>query len=254
VNYNWDDDCKFTYSYVDENGSTTNLPTYGAIADTSENIEVYSNVNFCQDVNLGDSNYAVSDNTSTSANESTETETSDSTSDTSVTGFSVSSENSNFTLSSVAVDTDGEMLDAYKCEKKTNGIENSIPIAWSNVPEGTGSLAISIHGFPNPTDTNSYLTLWNIDPSITEIPYGEANSGSWFMGPNKDGASISYSSPCNPSGGSTTYYMTIYALSETPSSLPDSDSLEVNYTTLIESLTEVTIIDQVVMEYVSTSN
>jgi len=53
-----------------------------------------------------------------------------------------------------------------------------------------GQVAISIHGFPNPNETNSYLTLWNIDPSVTSIAYGEANDGTWFMGPNKDGASI----------------------------------------------------------------
>ena len=74
------------------------------------------------------------------------------------------------------------------------------------------------------------------------------------MGPNKDGASITYSSPCSPSAGSATYYMTIYALSETPSSLPQNDSLTVDYTVMLESFSEVTIIDQVVMEYVSITN
>ena len=74
------------------------------------------------------------------------------------------------------------------------------------------------------------------------------------MGPNKDGGKISYSSPCSPSGGTSTYYMTIYALSETPSSLPEDDSLTVNYSVLLESLSEVTIIDQVVLEYTSSSN
>ena len=48
--------------------------------------------------------------------------------------------------------------------------------------------------------------------------------------------------------------MTIYALSETPSSLPQNDSLTVDYTVMLESFSEVTIIDQVVMEYVSITN
>lgn len=254
VNYNWDEDCKFTYTYVDENGGTSNLPTYGAISNTSQNSEVYNNVNFCQDVNLGDSSYASSDDSSTSNTDSSQNDNSNTSTDSTFEGYAVTSTNSNFTLSSSAIDTDGALLDDFKCEQKVNGTEKSIPLAWSNVPEGTGSIAISIHGFPNPSDTNSYLTLWNIDPSVTEIAYGEANNGTWYMGPNKDGASISYSSPCNPSGGSTTYYLTIYALSETPSSLPESDSLTVNYTTLLDSFSEVTIIDQVVLEYVSVSN
>lgn len=254
VNYNWDEDCKFTYTYTDENGGTTNLPTYGAISDSSQNTEVYNNVNFCQDVNLGDSTYTSTDNTSSSNTDSNGTDTTNSSTAPSNEGYSVTSDNSTFTISSSAINTDGELLDEFKCEQKINGIENSIPIAWSNVPEGTGSIAISIHGFPNQNETNSYLTLWNIDPSVTEIAYGEANDGIWYMGPNKDGASISYSSPCNPSGGITTYYLTIYALSETPSSLPASDSLTINYSALLESFSEVTIIDQVVLEYVSVTN
>ncbi len=74
------------------------------------------------------------------------------------------------------------------------------------------------------------------------------------MGPNKDGAFITYISPCSPSEGSATYYMTICALSETPSSLPQNDSLTVDYTVILESLSEVSIIDQVVIEYVSITN
>ena len=114
-------------------------------------------------------------------------------------------------MSSIVIDTEGNLLDDYKCEDKVNGIEKSIPVAWSNVPDGATSLAISIHGFPNQNETNSYLTLWNIDPSVTGIEYGGTNDGGWYMGPNKDGASISYSSPCSPNGATQTYYMTIYA-------------------------------------------
>lgn len=48
--------------------------------------------------------------------------------------------------------------------------------------------------------------------------------------------------------------MTIYSLSETPSSLPKENSLTINYNTLVDSLSEVTIIDQVVLEYISVPN
>ncbi|MCP4596416.1 DUF1566 domain-containing protein, partial [Neptuniibacter sp.] len=127
-----------------------------------------------------------------------------------------------FTLSSSAV-SDGELLDAYKCEEKVDGVEASIPLSWSNIPDSTGSLAVIMHHYPNPEDTsnaNSYLLLWDIDPSITEIAYGEADDGSWFMGANKDGNAISYTSPCSPSAGSHEYTITLYALSQTPASLP----------------------------------
>lgn len=251
VNYNWDDDCKFTYTYVDENGGTSNLPTYGAISDTSQNVEVYNNVSFCQDVNLGEATYSSSDDTSSSSDSSNDTVT-ESTTD----GYSVTSANSDFTLSSIAIDSSGALLDDYKCEEKVNGVEKSIPISWSNVPAGTDKLAISIHGYPNPSEINSYLTLWDIDASVTEIAYGGANDGDWFIGPNKDGAGLSYTSPCSPNGQTSTYYMTIYALSETPPSLlslSTAEQLEIDYSTLIGYFDEVTIIDQVELEYIATS-
>ncbi|MAW14975.1 MAG: hypothetical protein CMC25_00940, partial [Flavobacteriaceae bacterium] len=243
VNYNWDENCKFTFTYVDENGGTTNLPHNGSLSDDStENSETFINTSACIDVDYLSGSYNVSsDNSSSSLSEDS-------------TGFSATSDKSDFTLTSSAINSEGKILDAFKCEEKINGIEKSIPIKWSNIPEGTGSIAISIHGFPNENEINSYLTLWNINPSVNEIPYGEANSGEWFMGPNKDGSKISYSSPCSPSGGTSTYYMTIYALSETPSSLPEGDSLTVNYSVLLESLSEVTIIDQVVLEYLSVTD
>ena len=251
INYNWDDDCKFTYTYVDENGGNSNLPTYGAISDTSQNVEVYNNVSFCQDVNLGEATYSSSDDTSSSSDSSNDTVT-ESTTD----GYSVTSANSDFTLSSIAIDSSGALLDDYKCEEKVNGVEKSIPISWSNVPAGTDKLAISIHGYPNPSEINSYLTLWDIDASVTEIAYGGANDGDWFIGPNKDGAGLSYTSPCSPNGQTSTYYMTIYALSETPPSLlslSTAEQLEIDYSTLIGYFDEVTIIDQVELEYIATS-
>ena len=243
VNYNWDENCKFTFTYVDENGGTTNLPHNGSLSDDStENSETFINTSACIDVDYLSSSYNISsDDSSSSLSEVS-------------TGFSATSDKSDFTLTSDAINSEGEILDAFKCEEKVNGIEKSIPIAWSNIPEGTGSIAISIHGFPNANETNSYLTLWNISPSVNEIQYGGANSGEWFMGPNKDGGKISYSSPCSPSGGTSTYYLTIYALSETPPSLPEGDSLTVNYSVLLESLSEVTIIDQVVLEYLSVTD
>ena len=243
VNYNWDENCKFTFTYVDENGGTINLPHNGSLPDDStENSETFINTSACIDVDYLSSSYNISsDDSSSSLSEVS-------------TGFSATSDISDFTLTSDAINSEGEILDAFKCEEKVNGIEKSIPIAWSNIPEGTGSIAISIHGFPNANETNSYLTLWNINPSVTEIQYGEANSGEWFMGPNKDGGKISYSSPCSPSGGTSTYYMTIYALNITPPSLPEENSLTINYSALVNSLSEVTIIDQVVLEYISSTN
>ena len=150
-----------------------------------------------------------------------------------------------FTLSSAAI-ADGVLLDEFKCESKTDGIENSIPLSWSNVPEGTGSLAVIMHHYPNVEDSetspNTYLILWGIDPLVTEISYGEADNGGWFMGPNKDGNALSYTSPCSPSTGTHEYTITLYALSETPETLPTISSLDVDYDVLATAIETVTLV------------
>ena len=150
-----------------------------------------------------------------------------------------------FTISSIAIE-DGELLEDYKCEQKVDNIENSIPLSWEGVPEEATSLAINMIHYPDPNNTenlNSYLILWDIDPSVTTIPYATAGDGPWFMGANKDGNAISYTSPCSQGAGTYEYTITIYALSETPSSLPSNSSVDVNYDVFTEALSTVTIID-----------
>ncbi len=156
-----------------------------------------------------------------------------------------------FTLTSIAIEN-GELLDAYKCEDQVNGVENSIPLSWSNVPTDANSLAIIMKHYPNASDlttVSSYLLLWDIDPSVTEMPYGTADDGPWFMGTDKDGLAISYSSPCSPSAGSHEYTITIYALSATPSSLPTESTLSVDYDTLINAISNVTIVEEVSLTF-----
>lgn len=149
-----------------------------------------------------------------------------------------------FAITSEAI-VNGELLDDFKCEAKTDNIENSIPLAWKNVPEGTASLAIIMYHFPNASDqtqANSYLHLWNIDPSVTSIPYGTADNGAWYIGSNKDGNAISYTSPCSPSAGSHEYTIKIFALSEAPASLPTESSLSVDYDVFLAAMQTVTTV------------
>ncbi|MCP4552665.1 MAG: hypothetical protein GY834_11620 [Bacteroidetes bacterium] len=158
---------------------------------------------------------------------------------------------SELTLTSIAIEN-GELLDAYKCEEKVDGIENSIPLSWSNVPADANSLAIIMKHYPNSSDltnVNSYLLLWDIDPSVTEIPYGTAGDGPWYMGSDKDGTAISYTSPCSPSVGSHEYVITLYALSDTPSDLPSSSSIDVDYDVLIDAISTVSTIGEVSLTF-----
>ncbi len=159
--------------------------------------------------------------------------------------------NANFILSSIAIE-DGVLLDAYKCEKKVNDVENSIPLSWENVPAGTQSLAIVMYHYPHvedKTEINSYLLLWDIDPTITEIPYKMASNGNWYMGANKDGTAISYTSPCSHGKGQHKYTIALYALSETPSSLPKHHSLDVDYNVFMDAIATVEIIDRTTLQF-----
>jgi len=152
--------------------------------------------------------------------------------------------NSEFEITSLAVEN-GELLDAYKCEKKVNNKEKSIPLSWDNIPEGTKSLAIVMYHYPHPNDKtnrNSYLLLWGIDPTIKEIPYAKADKGTWYMGQNKDANAISYTSPCSKGPGTHEYIISIFALAEYPEQLPKESSVTVNFDLFMTAIEKVKIL------------
>ncbi|WP_282075199.1 YbhB/YbcL family Raf kinase inhibitor-like protein [Maribacter aquivivus] len=162
---------------------------------------------------------------------------------------------SDFKLTSIAI-KNGVLLDDYKCEEKVNDVENSIPLSWENVPEGTKSLAVVMYHYPKKddrTEINCYLLLWDIDPEITGIPYKMASKGNWFMGANKDGTAISYTSPCSRGKGKHEYTLALYALSETPSSLPKKHSLNVDYNVFMNALATVKIIDRTTLTFIDSN-
>ena len=156
-----------------------------------------------------------------------------------------------FSVTSEAI-KDGVLLDAFKCEMKSrvDGSEASIPLAWSGIPEGTKSIAVTMHHYPNPNESdpakaNQYLQLWGIDPSVSGIPHGAADDGPWFIGANKDNNVVSYTSPCSRGGGAGghSYTITVYALAERPASLPSSSSLDVTYSVLLDAMKTVSVIE-----------
>ena len=169
-----------------------------------------------------------------------------STGTTTITSPSATTSINGFKLTSTAI-VNGALLEAFKCEKKVNGIENSIPLAWENAPAKTASFAITMIHYPNSADStkyNSYLLLWGIDKSVDKILYAEANKGPWFMGVNKDGNNISYTSPCSAGAGTHQYILTIYALSETPATLPTKSTTAVTYEVLKKAISTVTVLDK----------
>lgn len=160
--------------------------------------------------------------------------------------------NPDFKLASKAV-VDGKLVEEYKCETKVNGVENSIPLSWSNVPKGTKSLAIVMYHYPkkdNKKEVNSYLLLWGIDPSVSAIPYKMANNPNWLMGANKDGTAVSYTSPCSRGKGDHKYTIALFALKEYPKSLPKFNTIEVNYLTFMKAISETEVIDRTSLSFI----
>lgn len=164
--------------------------------------------------------------------------------------------NPDFKLTSKAV-VNGKLLENFKCEEKVDGVENSIPLSWLNVPKGTNSLAVVMYHYPKKDDKleiNSYLILWGINPSVSEIPYKMANNPNWYMGPNKDGKAISYSSPCSRGPGEHEYTIALFALAETPKSLPKSNSLDVDLNTFMKAISDNNIIDITTLTFTDSNN
>jgi len=162
--------------------------------------------------------------------------------------------NPDFELTSEAV-VDGLLLPEYQCELKVDGVENSIPLSWNGVPEGTKSLAIVMYHYPHPENkdgVNSYILLWNIPPIINEIPYKMANDARWCMGANKDGNSISYTSPCSKGPGKHKYTIALFALNDDKlPSLPKVSSLEVNYKMFMNAIANSKIIDRTSLTFIA---
>lgn len=160
------------------------------------------------------------------------------------------SPSASITLSSPAV-ADGALLPAFRCEPKVNGVEASIPLAWSGVPAEARSLAITMEHHPDPADpsrVSSYLLLWDIPPTTTSLPAGAAGGGStagsgpWHLGANKDGVAVSYTSPCSKGSGTHEYTITLWALAARPASLPSTSTVEVTYPVLMEAIHSVPIL------------
>ena len=113
-----------------------------------------------------------------------------------------------FTLSSKAINNLGFLPKLYTCDSL--GI--SPPLQWANAPVGTKSFAVTMHHDPKEGDKHVYFVLYNIPPTVSELPQGVTNIGNW--GRNTQNRNPGYSPPCSKGPGAKTYVLTVYALSE----------------------------------------
>lgn len=87
----------------------------------------------------------------------------------------------------------------YTCD----GEDISPPLSWSGVPEGAKSLALICDDPDAPGKTWVHWVLFNLPPSMTELPEGvparEDVRGGGLQGTN-DFRKVGYGGPCPPSG------------------------------------------------------
>lgn len=112
---------------------------------------------------------------------------------------------------------DGERIpDVYTCSG-----ENSSPaLSWSGAPGSTASLVLIMDDPDAPSGTFVHWVLFNLDPSLTELPQGIlARVGSGTAGTNS-ARKLGYTGPCPPPGKPHRYFFKLYAL-DTPLDLPE---------------------------------
>ena len=99
----------------------------------------------------------------------------------------------------------------YTCD----GTDVSPPLEWSNVPEGTKSLALISDDPDAPVGTWVHWVIYNIPPDVTELAEGIPKSEVLTNGARQgmtDFKRIGYGGPCPPPGRPHRYFFKLYAL------------------------------------------
>jgi Raf kinase inhibitor-like YbhB/YbcL family protein len=110
-----------------------------------------------------------------------------------------------FALESSAFANAQAIPDRHACE----GDDLSPPLRWSNVPDGTQSLALRVDDPDAPDGVFTHWIAWGLDPAAERLGEGEHAPGE---GRNDFGTS-GYRGPCPPPGhGRHRYVFRLYAL------------------------------------------
>jgi hypothetical protein len=120
---------------------------------------------------------------------------------------------------------DGEPIpQRYTCD----GEDISPPLAWSDVPEGTQSLALICDDPDAPGGTFAHWAVFDMPPDLDGLPEGyssPAKPGGYGTGSNDFGRP-GYGGPCPPNGhGVHHYHFRLLALDADRLELDDSHSV-----------------------------
>jgi Raf kinase inhibitor-like YbhB/YbcL family protein len=108
-------------------------------------------------------------------------------------------------LSSTAFEHEGQIPTRHSCE----GEDLSPPLSWSDLPDGTRSLALICDDPDAPSGTFVHWLAWRIDPGRDGLGEGEAAPAEGTGGFGETG----YRGPCPPPGhGPHRYFFRLHAL------------------------------------------
>jgi Raf kinase inhibitor-like YbhB/YbcL family protein len=122
-------------------------------------------------------------------------------------------------LKSPAFEEGKVIPEQYTCD----GTDQSPPLAWSDVPKGTKSLALIVDDPDAPGGTWVHWVLYNIPPETTSLRSGLTGEGQLPTGARQgknDFHKIGYGGPCPPNG-THRYDFKLFALDK-PLALSDN--------------------------------
>jgi Raf kinase inhibitor-like YbhB/YbcL family protein len=108
-------------------------------------------------------------------------------------------------IKSTAFTEGGAIPRLYTCDDQNV----SLPLAWSEVPSGTLSLALILDDPDAPSGTFVHWVLFNLPPTLTGLDQGKNGGGTEGI---NDFRKVAYSGPCPPRGSNHRYFVKLYAL------------------------------------------
>jgi Raf kinase inhibitor-like YbhB/YbcL family protein len=125
-----------------------------------------------------------------------------------------------FSLTSTAFEHGGAIARRHTCD----GDDVSPPLAWSDPPAGTRSLALVVDDPDAPGGTFTHWLAWGIDPNAGSLGEGEPGPADG----RNDFGSTGYRGPCPPRGGGRhRYSFRLFALGSPLDLPPGADKRDV---------------------------
>ncbi|MFH1029717.1 MAG: YbhB/YbcL family Raf kinase inhibitor-like protein [bacterium] len=128
-------------------------------------------------------------------------------------------------ITSAAFKNNEKIPEKYTCD----GENTSPPLEFSEIPENAKSLVLIIDDPMAPMGTWTHWTMWNISPTVSELPEKAAKPEGAIEGMTSF-KKTGYGGPCPPKGSEHKYYFHLYALNAMVALKEGSDEADLKNT------------------------